>query len=295
VLKLVLPSGSLQKGTMDLFNDANLKISTPDPRCYEANVDDFRIGIVRWMRPQEIPLYVSEGLFDIGIGGYDWVIERGCRDKVEIVARLNYSRNSNKPVRLIVAVSALSGIQTVDDIKPGSRVTTEYVAIAEEYFQRKGIPVNIEFSFGTTEAKIPEIADVLVDLTESGSSLKANNLQVIDTIMESSTVVMANKNSWADPKKRQHIVDVVTLLSGALDARGKVLVKMNVSKDKLKAVLDILPSMKNPTISTLSGDKSDYYAVESVAEKEGMNILIPKLKLAGAEDIIELPISKVIK
>jgi ATP phosphoribosyltransferase len=294
VLKLVLPSGSLQQGTLDLFAAAELGISMPDSRSYDATVDDYRISSVRWMRPQEIPVYVSQGLFDVGIGGYDWVIERGCEDTVEIVAKLNYSKRTNKPVRLVVAVANDSGIDSPQDIKPGSRVTTEYVKIAQKYFEKLGVPVHIEFSYGTTEAKVPEIADIVVELTESGSSLRANDLKIVDTIMESSTVLMANKDSWKDPQKRRHIDDLVTLLLGVLHARGKVLMKMNVAKADLDAVLKVLPSMKTPTISSLSGEREEYCAVESVVEKSGINLLIPRLKAAGASDIIELPITKVI-
>ncbi|NLN18187.1 MAG: ATP phosphoribosyltransferase [Firmicutes bacterium] len=297
MLKLALPSGSLQKGTIEMFEAADLSISTPDARCYEATIDDPRISRVRWMRPQEIPLYVAEGLFDLGIGGYDWVLERGCENDVEIIMNLNYSKQSHRPVRLVVAVSENSDIQKPTDIKPGSKVTTEYVSIAAKYFEKLGIPVKIDFSFGTTEAKVPEIADVAVELTESGSSLRANNLKIIDTVMESSTVLMANKKSWQDPEKRGHINDIVTLLRGVLEARDKVLMKMNVSQEALDAVLAILPSMKRPTISQLSGGNGNqlYYAVESVVEKDGINTLIPNLKAAGAEDIIEIPISKVIR
>lgn len=295
MLKLALPSGSLQKGTIEMFEAADLSISTPDARCYEATIDDYRISRVRWMRPQEIPVYVGEGLFDIGIGGYDWVLERGCENDVEVIMNLNYSKQSHRPVRLIVAVSETSGIEKPSDIKPGSKVTTEYVAIATRYFEKIGIPVKIDFSFGTTEAKVPEIADVAVELTESGSSLRANHLKIIDTVMESSTVLMANKESWGNPEKRRHINDLVTLVQGVLEARGKVLMKMNVSQAALEAVLAILPSMKQPTISQLSGGKQIYYAVESVVEKAGINTLIPNLKAAGAEDIIEIPIAKVIR
>lgn len=295
MLKLALPSGSLQKPTLDIFAAADLNISTPDARCYEATIDDHRISLVRWMRPQEIPLYVAEGRFDLGIGGYDWVVERGCVDAVQVVMQLNYSKRSNHPVRLVVVVAESSPIQSATDIIPGSRVTTEYVEIARQHFQKLGIPVKIDFSFGTTEAKVPEIADVAVELTESGSSLRANHLKIIDTIMESSTVLIANKQSWNDPEKRREIMELTTLLQGVLAARGKVLIKMNVAQADLTAVLQMLPSMKNPTISQLSGGKSVYYAVESVVEKAGINTLIPKLKSAGAEDILEIPIAKVIR
>lgn len=295
MLKLALPSGSLQKPTQEIFAAADLNISTPDARCYEATIDDHRISMVRWMRPQEIPLYVAEGRFDLGIGGYDWVVERGCADNVEVVMKLNYSKRSNHPVRLVVVVSETSPIQSVADIKPGSRVTTEYVEITRQHFEKLGIPVKIDFSFGTTEAKVPEIADVAVELTESGSSLRANHLKIIDTIMESSTVLIANKQSWNDPEKHREIMDLTTLLQGVLAARGKVLIKMNIAQAHLEDVLKTLPSMKNPTISQLSGGQSVYYAVESVVEKAGINKLIPQLKSAGAEDILEIPIAKVIR
>ena len=295
MLKLALPSGSLQKPTQEMFAAADLNISTPDARCYEATIDDHRISMVRWMRPQEIPLYVAEGRFDLGIGGYDWVVERGCADNVEVVMKLNYSKRSNHPVRLVVVVSETSPIQSVADIKPGSRVTTEYVEITRQHFEKLGIPVKIDFSFGTTEAKVPEIADVAVELTESGSSLRANHLKIIDTIMESSTVLIANKQSWNDPEKHREIMDLTTLLQGVLAARGKVLIKMNIAQAHLEDVLKMLPSMKNPTISQLSGGQSVYYAVESVVEKAGINKLIPQLKSAGAEDILEIPIAKVIR
>lgn len=295
MLKLALPSGSLQKPTQEIFAAADLNISTPDARCYEATIDDHRISMVRWMRPQEIPLYVAEGRFDLGIGGFDWVVERGCVDAVEVVMKLNYSKRSNHPVRLVVVVSETSSIQSVTDIKPGSRVTTEYVEITRQHFEKLGIPVKIDFSFGTTEAKVPEIADVAVELTESGSSLRANHLKIIDTIMESSTVLIANKQSWNDPEKHREIMDLTTLLQGVLAARGKVLIKMNIAQAHLEDVLKMLPSMKNPTISQLSGGQSVYYAVESVVEKAGINKLIPQLKSAGAEDILEIPIAKVIR
>ncbi len=295
MLKLALPSGSLQKPTQEIFAAADLNISTPDARCYEATIDDHRISMVRWMRPQEIPLYVAEGRFDLGIGGFDWVVERGCVDAVEVVMKLNYSKRSNHPVRLVVVVSETSSIQSVTDIKPGSRVTTEYVEITRQHFEKLGIPVKIDFSFGTTEAKVPEIADVAVELTESGSSLRANHLKIIDTIMESSTVLIANKQSWNDPEKHREIMDLTTLLQGVLAARGKVLIKMNIAQAHLEDVLKMLPSMKKPTISQLSGGQSVYYAVESVVEKAGINKLIPQLKSAGAEDILEIPIAKVIR
>ena len=294
MLNIVLPSGSLQGPTTELFAAAGLAITAADSRSYEASIDDPRASMVRWMRPQEIPVYVAEGLFDIGIGGYDWIEERQCQDSVEVVAKFSYSRQTNRPVRLVVAVAKDAPMQSAKDILPGSRITTEYVEITRKYFASLGIPVKIEFSYGATEAKIPEIADVAVELTESGSSLRANGLKIIDTVMESSTVLMVNKASWADPTKRQPIEELLSLLNGTLAARNKVLLKMNVPMDSLDAVLDVLPSMKNPTISKLAGGDVDYWAVESVVEKSTLNVLIPQLKAANAEGILELPIAKII-
>ena len=296
MLKLALPTGSLQKPTLDMFAAAELSITTPNSRCYEAFIEDPRVSCVRWLRPQEIPVYVADGLFDLGIAGYDWVLERGCKDRVQIVTKLPYSRGSNRPVRIVVAVSEdADEIKTAADIKPGSKVTTEYVEITKEYFAKLGIPVKVEFSFGTTEAKVPEIADVAVELTESGSSLRANRLKIVDTIVESSTVLIANPETWENEDKRQCVNDLVTLLLGALDARGRVLRKMNVAKANLDKVLQVLPAMKAPTVSQLVGGETEYLAVETVVDKNGINLLIPQLKKAGAEDIIELPISKIIK
>src|SRR5690554_6401936 len=279
-----------------MFAAAELAVTTPDSRCYEASVEDPRVSCVRWLRPQEIPVYVADGLFDLGIAGYDWILERGCKDKVQIVTKLPYSRGSNRPVRIVVAVSEDDdAIKTAADIKPGSKITTEYMQISRGYFEELGIPVKIAFSFGTTEAKVPEIADVAVELTESGSSLRANRLKIVDTIVESSTMLIANPETWNNPEKRQCVNDIVTLLLGALDARGRVLMKMNVAKANLDKVLQVLPAMKAPTVSQLVGGENEFLAVETVVDKSGINLLIPRLKKAGAEDIIELPISKIIK
>ena len=294
MLNIVLPSGSLQKPTAELFSAAGLGLTTTDSRSYEASIDDPRSAKVRWMRPQEIPLYVAEGLFDIGIGGYDWIQERRCEDEIIVVNSLAYSRQTSRPVRLVIAVSEDAPWEKASDIPANSKVTTEYVEISRRYFDKLGIPVKIDFSFGATEAKVPEIADVAVELTESGSSIRANRLKIIDTVMESSTVLMANKNAWHHPEKRPKIEEIRTLLLGTLDVRTKVLLKMNVPTESLEEVLSILPSMKNPTISKLAGGESEYWAVESVVERSAINVLLPQLKAAKAEGILELPIAKII-
>ncbi|HHV43263.1 MAG TPA: ATP phosphoribosyltransferase [Firmicutes bacterium] len=294
MLKLVLPTGSLEKPTLEMFEDAQLSVHCYNSRCYDGEIDDPRIKRVRFMRPQEIPLYVAEGLFDLGITGLDWIMERDCEDQVEIITHLPYSRATAHPVRIVVAVHENSGIDRVEDIPPGSRVTTEYVNLAKRYFKQKGIDVQVEFSFGTTEAKVPEIADVAVELTERGTTLKANGLKIIDVIAQSKTTLIANPESMKDPEKKLAIQEITTLLQGALMARGRVLLKMNVAKSNLKRVLSLLPSMKAPTVSQLYSETDDYVAVETVVDREGINLLLPKLVAAGAEDILEIPITKIV-
>lgn len=295
MLKLLLPTGSLEKPTFEMFEGADLPVIPLGSRSYQAKIDDPRIAEVRLMRPQEIPIYVGEGLFDLGITGLDWVMERDCEDKVVQVADLPYSRGSTRPVRIVVAVAEDSPFQRVEDIPPGSKVTTEYVNLTEKYFRRLNIPVKIEFSYGTTEAKVPEIYDVAVELTEKGETLRANNLRIIGEVAVSTTKLIASKASYHDPAKRAAIEELNTLLQGTLEARGKVLIKLNVRKDHLADVVKAIPAMKAPTISQLMTTAGEYYAVESVVEKAGINVLIPTLKHMGAEDIIELPISKVVR
>ncbi len=295
MLKLLLPTGSLEKPTFEMFEGANLPVTSLGSRSYQAKIDDPRIAEVRLMRPQEIPIYVGAGLFDLGIAGLDWVLERDCQDKVVQIADLPYSRGSNKPVRIVVAVSNDSPFQRPEDIPAGSKVTTEYVNLTEKYFKSLNIPVKVEFSYGTTEAKVPEIYDVAVELTEKGETLRANNLKIIGEIVVSSTKLIANKASYEDPEKRIAIDELNTLLQGTLEARGKVLIKLNVRKECLDDLINAIPAMKAPTVSQLMTEGTQYYAVESVVQKDGINVLIPKLKRLGAEDIIELPISKVVR
>jgi ATP phosphoribosyltransferase len=295
MLKLLLPTGSLEKPTFEMFEGSNLPVTSLGSRSYQAKIDDPRIAEVRLMRPQEIPIYVGAGLFDLGIAGLDWVLERDCQDKVVQIADLPYSRGSNRPVRIVVAVSNDSPFQRPEDIPAGSKVTTEYVNLTEKYFKSLNIPVKVEFSYGTTEAKVPEIYDVAVELTEKGETLRANNLKIIGEIVVSSTKLIANKASYEDPEKRIAIDELNTLLQGTLEARGKVLIKLNVRKECLDKLISAIPAMKAPTVSQLMTEGTQYYAVESVVEKDGINVLIPELKRLGAEDIIELPISKVVR
>ncbi|PIX52213.1 ATP phosphoribosyltransferase, partial [Candidatus Aquicultor secundus] len=242
-------------------------------------------------RPQEIPTYVSEGYFDLGIGGHDWIVESNA-DVVE-VADMPYAKTGAGIMRLVVAVPEDSPIQKPEDIPAGSRVSTELPNVTRKYFEKLGIPVKISFSYGATEAKVPELVDIVVDLTETGSTLRRNRLRIIDTVLESTTRLMANKQSWADPEKRQAIEEIKTLLLGVMEARGKVLISMNVPEGKLEEIVAVLPALKKPTVSKLYN--SDYFAIETVVEKSNVNILIPKLKAFGAEDIIELSLSKIIR
>ncbi|MFM1837848.1 MAG: phosphoribosyltransferase [Actinomycetota bacterium] len=289
MLRLVLPKGSLEKATFELFDAADLTVKRSSQVDYRASILDPRIGEVRILRPQEIPTYVAEGLFDIGITGRDWIEETSST--VQSLGKLNYSKATNDPVRIVVAVAQDSTFQKVEDLPKGVRVTSEYPRLAKSFFASRGIDADVRLSYGASEAKIPDIADCVVDLTETGRALRAAGLRIIDTILTSHTELIANPSSYADPAKRHAMMQLLTLLEGSLEARGKVLVKLNVSDAYYQAVLKVLPAAKSPTVSKLaSGD----WAVESVVEKRTVNTVIPALKDAGATDILELPISKII-
>ena len=289
VLRIVLPKGSLEKATFDLFEAADLPIRRSSNVDYKASIDDPRIIDVRILRPQEIPQYVAEGLFDIGITGRDWVEE--TQSDVHSLGELKYSKATSDPVKVVVAVAQDSTAQSVADLPLGVRVSSEYPSLTERYFAERGIQADIRLSYGASEAKIPDIADCIVDITETGRALRAAGLRVIDTMLVSYTEMIANKQAFADPEKRHAMNQLMTLLLGTLDARGKVLVKLNVGTDDLQRVLNVLPSAKSPTISELA---SGGFAVESVVEKRTINTLIPALKDAGASDLLEMPISKIV-
>jgi len=289
MLRLVLPKGSLEAATFELFDAADLTVKRSSQVDYRASIADPRIDEVRILRPQEIPTYVAEGLFDIGITGRDWIEETAST--VESLGKLNYSKATNDPVRIVVAVANDSQYKKVEDLPNGVRVTSEYPRLTKKFFNDRGIDADVRLSYGASEAKIPDIADCVVDLTETGRALRAAGLRIIDTILTSHTELIANPAAFADPKKRHAMQQLLTLLEGALEARGKVLVKLNVSDASYAAVLKVLPAAKSPTVSKLaSGD----WAVESVVEKRLVNTVIPALKDAGATDILELPISKII-
>jgi ATP phosphoribosyltransferase len=290
MLKLVLPKGSLEKATLELFEAADLKVSRDSAVQYKASIDDPRVADVRILRPQEIPQYVAEGLFDLGITGRDWVEETSSA--VESLGELQYSKATSNPVRIVVGVPQDSPVNSVSELPQGVKVSSEYPELTKRFFAEKGIDADIRLSYGATEAKVPDIVDCIVDITETGRALRAAGLKIIDTILVSYTELIANPASFADPEKAHAMHQLRTLLEGVLEARGRVLVKLNIPADRLAAVIDILPSMKSPTVNELYGGAG--YAVETVVEKRRINVLIPALSDAGATDIIELPISKIV-
>ena len=290
MLKLVLPKGSLEKATLELFEAADLKVSRDSAVQYKASIDDPRVAEVRILRPQEIPQYVAEGLFDLGITGRDWVEETSSQ--VESLGELQYSKATSNPVRIVVGVPQDSPVTSVSELPQGVKVSSEYPELTKRFFAEKGIDADIRLSYGATEAKVPDIVDCIVGITETGRALRAAGLKIIDTILVSYTELIANPTAFADPEKAHAMHQLRTLLEGVLEARGRVLVKLNIPSDRLSAVIDILPSMKAPTVNELYGGAG--YAVETVVEKRKINVLIPALSDAGATDIIELPISKIV-
>ena len=290
MLRLVLPKGSLEKATLELFDAADLTVLRSSNVEYRASINDPRVSEVRVLRPQEIPVYVAEGLFDLGITGRDW-IEETSSDVVSL-GELRYSKATTNPIRMVVAVAGDSAVQDTADLKDGVRVSTEYPELTKRYFVERGIDADVRLSYGASEAKIPDIADCVVEITETGRALRAAGLRIIDTILVSYTEVVANPAAYEDPDKRHAMGQLMTLLNGSLEARGKVLLKLNVAASELSAVLAVLPSAKAPTVSELAGASG--YAVESVVEKATINLVIPALKEAGATDLLEIPISKIV-
>jgi ATP phosphoribosyltransferase len=290
VLSLVIPKGSLELPTLDLFDAADLTVRRSSDRDYHAVIDDPRIDRVRFLRPQEIPSYVEQGLFDFGITGRDWITETGA--DVASLGELQYSRSTAAPVRVVLAVPDSVPWQSVTDLPEGVRISTELPALTRRYLDAHGVQAVIVPSYGATEAKVPDIVDAIVDLTETGTSLARNGLRVLDTLLTSYTELVANPAAYADPAKREAMEDIALLLRGAIRARGHVLVKLNVGAQDLGAVTAILPAMSSPTITSLA--RGDMNAVEAVVPKRGINTLIPALKAAGARDILEMPISKIV-
>jgi len=290
MLKLVIPKGSLEEQTLRLFEAADLHVRRSSSRDYHGSIDDDRIERVSVLRPQEIPTYVAEGLFDIGITGQDWIAETGS--DVQVLTSLSYAKTgTGHGTTIVLAVPNEHPANEAKEMPAGSRISTEFVRITERYFAELGIDVKVAWSYGATEAKVPEIVDAIVDVTETGSTLRAHGMKIIETLLTSEPVLVANEDAIADPAKRAAMDDITTLLLGALDAEGRVLIKLNVSEAARDAVLAVVPSMKAPTVSPLADGG---FAIETVVDKVGVNRLIPKLKTAGATDILELPISKIV-
>jgi ATP phosphoribosyltransferase len=290
MLRLVIPKGSLEAQTLRLFEEADLRVRRGSDRDYHGTIDDDRIERVSILRPQEIPSYVRDGLFDVGITGQDWIAETGA--DVEELTTLTYAKTgTGHGTKVVLAVPNEHPANAAKEIPAGTRISTEFVELTRRYFDQLGIDVHVSWSFGATEAKVPEIVDAIVDVTETGSTLRAHGMKIIETLLTSDPVLVANREAAADPIKRAAMDDIVTLLRGAIEAEGRVLIKLNVPSDQLDAVLAVVPSMKAPTVSPLAHGG---YAIETVVDKRGVNRLLPELKAAGATDILELPISKIV-
>jgi ATP phosphoribosyltransferase len=286
-LILGLPKGSLEEATFGIMKKAGFEIRSTS-RSYAPTVDDDTLDI-RLLRAQEMSRYVELGTLDAGITGHDWIVENGS-DVVE-VAELLYAKQGMRPVRWVVAVPEASTIQSVKDLN-GKRIATEAVGLTKQYLDKHGVKAEIEFSWGATEAKAGELVDAIVELTETGSSLRANKLRIVDTVLQSTTRLICNKKAWSDPWKRTKVEEMAMLLKGVLAATSKVLLKLNAKAGDAKAIAALLPSLHAPTISSLS--ESNWVAIETVVEERAVRDIIPQLKKAGAEGIIELPLNKII-
>ncbi|MEC7229692.1 MAG: ATP phosphoribosyltransferase [Verrucomicrobiota bacterium] len=287
LLMLGLPKGSLQDSTIKLFGKAGFNISVSS-RSYRPSIDDEKLD-GRFVRAQEVSRYVEHGYFDCGLTGQDWVKENDS-DVVEVCS-LVYSRASNKPSKWVIAVPEASTVQTVKDLE-GKRIATEVVNITRQYLKVNGVNAEVEFSWGATEVKVPDLVDAIVDLTETGNSIRANNLRIVDTLLETNTVLIANKVSWENPAKRKKIENIALLLTSALEANSKVGLKLNIEKSKLEAILADLPALRNPTINRLTDES--WVAIDTILDEKVVREIIPELKERGAEGIIEYPLNKVV-
>ncbi len=291
MLSVVLPKGSLERATLDLFDAADLTVRRSSDRDYHASIDDPRIKRVRFLRPQEIPSYIERGLFDLGITGRDWIEE--TQANVVSLGELQYSKATSRPVRVVLAVPENASFQTAADLPEGVRISTEFPSLTRRFLESRGVKAEVIPSYGATEAKVPDIVDAIVDLTETGSSLRKNGLRILETLLTSYTELVVSSAAHADEEKRAAMEDIALLLRGAIQARGNVLLKLNVTGDKLPAVTEMLPALSSPTITTLA--RGNMNAVETVVPKRGVNTLIPALKAAGAQDILEIPIAKIVQ
>ncbi|MGE5314350.1 MAG: ATP phosphoribosyltransferase [Acidobacteriota bacterium] len=286
-LKFGLPKGSLQESTLQLLGKAGFHFSVSS-RSYFPSVDDEELdGIL--IRAQEIPRYVEDGVFDAGLTGHDWILENEA--DVVSVCDLIYSKQSMRKVKWVLAVHEDSPVKSVKDLE-GKRIATEVVNLTKNYLAKNGVKAAVEFSWGATEVKTPELVDAIVEVTETGSSLRANHLRIVDVVLESNTKLIANKSSWEDPWKREKIENMAMLLQGAINAGTKVGLKMNLRKADLPTVLSLIPALRNPTVSQLADE--EWIALETILEEVVVRKIIPQLKRAGAEGIIEYPLNKVI-
>jgi len=286
-LKLGIPKGSLENATIDLFRRAGFAITTSS-RSYFPGIDDPEIECML-IRAQEMARYVEDGILDSGLTGRDWIEENGA--EVVAVADLIYAKQSFGKVRWVLAVPEASNFKSVKDLE-GKIIATELVATTKRYLAAHGVKAKVEFSWGATEVKPPVLADAIVEVTETGSSLRANKLAIIDTVMESNTQLIANRQSWEDPQKRRKLEDIRMLLEGAINALGKVGLMLNVHRDNLTAVLAVLPALKRPTISHLSDE--EWMAVNTILDESTVRDIIPRLKQAGGEGIVEYPLNKIV-
>jgi ATP phosphoribosyltransferase len=286
-LRLGIPKGSLETATIDLFRRAGFNITT-STRSYYPAIDDPEIECML-IRAQEMARYVEDGVLDAGLTGRDWVQENEAN--VETVADLIYAKQSFGKVRWVLAAPESSPYQSVQDLQ-GKIIATELVNMTERYLAAKGVKARVEFSWGATEVKPPELADAIVEVTETGSSLRANKLRILETVLESNTQLIANIEAWADTAKRRKLEDIRTLLEGAMNALGKVGLMLNVRRNELKAVLSVLPALKNPTVSQLSDE--EWVAVNTILEESTVRAIIPRLKEAGAQGIVEYPLNKIV-
>ncbi len=287
ILMLGLPKGSLEETTRSLFAKAGWRITT-DSRSYRPSIDDPELD-GRFVRAQEVSRYVEHGFFDCGLTGLDWIQENGS-DVVE-VCDLVYSRASVTKSRWVLCVADDSPVRVPKDLA-GKRVATELVQTVKRYFASRKIPVTVEFSWGATEVKVPDLVDAIVDITETGSSLRANNLRIVDTLLETNAKLIANKKAWANPAKRRKIETIALLVRGALEAESKVGLKMNAPKKSLASILKAIPSLRNPTVSPLSNP--EWIALETIIDESVVREILPKLKSLGAEGIVEYPLNKVV-
>lgn len=287
-LRLGLPKGSLQEATYGMFDRAGFRIRSGS-RSYFPEVDDPELSL-RLIRAQEISRYVENAHLDAGITGYDWICENGS-DVVE-VAELLYAKQGFRPVRWVLAVPEASPVRSVKDLE-GKRIATEAVGIARRYLEKNGVRADVEFSWGATEVKAPDLVDAIIELTETGSSLRANHLRIVDTVMESTTRLIMNRAAWGDPRKRAKVEQIALMLRGVLDAEGRVLLKMNVDHAHLAGVLNQLPALHAPTVNPLSSE--GWHSIETVVEEKIVRNIIPSLKAAGAEGIIEIGLNKMVR